>query len=162
MKIVTATYKYLVLFVFLMGLCLVSCTSGRDRIDRLVETLPVPPNVDLLYEQEGVNQGSEDACFFPYEKRLYGTNQDFKQIVKFYEDVLDPTIWRKWRDNYTPPGSPSWRKDKDFWLDLRSDPRLDFPEKTVNDAQSNYESIYFLTVTYSDRIAREKCLGERD
>jgi len=149
-------------WILLLSVCLcilAGCTSGAEKIERLLETLPVPPGATLLYQQEGEDQGSQDACYFPYTKQLYGTDQSFEQVVEFYENNLDPAMWDKWEDDCTPPGSPSWRRGKEFLLDLGSDPRLEFPEKVVSDAQSRYQTVYFLVVTYVDRIAREKCLG---
>lgn len=161
MKVAIIWKRLALLASILLCLYLAGCTSGTEKIDRLLETLPTPPNVDLLYEQDGVRQGSQDACFFPYTKRLYGTDQSFEQIVEFYENVLNPAIWQKRTDDFTLPGSPSWEKGREFWLSLESDPRLDFPEEVINDAQSQYETVYFMVVTYIDRIAREKCLDRR-
>jgi len=161
MKVVTIWKRFALLASLLLCLYLAGCTSGAERIHRLLETLPTPSNIDLLYEQDGAGQGSQDACFFPYTKQLYGTNQSFEQIVAFYESTLDQAGWHKRADGLVPPNSPSWEKDKEFWLSLRPDPRLDFPEEVVSNAQSHYETVYFLVVTYVDRIAREKCLGQR-
>jgi len=161
MKVVTIWKRLALLASILSGLYLAGCTSGAERIDKLLETLPMPSNVDLLYEQDGVRQGSQDACFFPYTKQLYGTNQSFEQIVTFYTSTLDQAGWHKRVDDLVPPGSLSWEKGRDFWLSLSSDPRLDFPEEVVSDAHSHYETVYFLVVTYIDRIAREKCLGRK-
>jgi hypothetical protein len=159
---VLTIWKHLALLASILAcLCFASCTSGAEKIDRLLETLPTPPNVDLLYEQDGARQGSQDACFFPYTKQLYGTNQSFEQIVAFYEGTLDQAGWRRRVNGLVPPDSPAWEKDKEFWLSLWSDPRLDFPEEVVSDAQLHYETVYFLVVTYADRIAREKCLGQK-
>lgn len=160
MKVAIIWKRLALLASILLCLYLAGCTSGAERIDKLLETLPMPSNVDLLYEQDGAGQGSQDACFFPYTKQLYGTNQSFEQIVAFYKSTLDQAGWHKRVDGFVPPDSPSWEKDRELWLSLRSDPRLDFPEEVVSDAQSQYETVYFLVVTYVDRIAREKCLRQ--
>ena len=158
MKTITAWMRWTLLLSMCLFL-LAACTSGAKKINKLFETLPVPQGATLLYAQEGVGQGSQDACYFPYTKQLYGTDQSFEQVVEFYEDTLDPAMWHKREDDLVPPGSPSWEKGKEFLLDLRPDPRLDFPEEVVSDAQSRYQTVYFLVVTHVDRIAREKCLG---
>lgn len=158
MKSITARRRWaLPLLVCLF--ILAGCTPGAKRIERLLETLPTPPEATLLYEQEGERQGSQDACYFPYTKQLYGTDQSFEQVVAFYESNLDPAVWIEWADDFTPPGSPSWRRGEEFLLDLGPDPQLEFPEEVVSDAQSRYQTVYFLVVTYVDRIAREECLG---
>ena len=147
-------------WTFLLLACLyllAGCTSGTEKIGRLLETLPTPPGATLLYEQKGSRQGSQDACYFPYMKQLYGTDQSFEQVVEFYENNLNSATWVKREDTLVPPGSPSWRKGKEFLLSVISDPRMDFPE-VVSDAQSRYRTVYFLVITYVDRIAREKCL----
>ena len=157
MKTITVHRRWA--WLLLACLCiLVSCTPAAKRIERLLETLPSPPGTTLLYEQEGERQGSQDACYFPYTKQLYGTDQSFEQIVEFYESNLDPVVWVKRYDDLVPPGSPSWRGGEEFLLDLRPDPRLDFPEDVVSSSQSRYQTVYFLVVTYVDRIAREECL----
>ncbi len=139
------------------------CASGADRIDNLLDTLPTPLDVELVYQASGEGQGSQDSCYFPYTKQLYGTNRSFEDVVAFYERSLDQTTWQPRSDGLVPRNSPSWETTSgDFWLSVRPDPRLDFPEDVVQEAQSRYRTIYFITVTYIDKIARTKCLGVKD
>ena len=136
----------------------VSCTTGPEKIETMSETLPVALSTSLLYEESGERQGAQDACFFPYKKLLYGTEQSFEEIVEFYETSLSREGWAKRTDGLIQNNSPSWVKNEEYWVSVKSDPGLDFPQNVVEDAQAKYETVYFVTITHIDWIARKWCL----
>lgn len=148
----------LVLVCFLF----VGCTSQEERINRLFSTLPTPPEAELICEQKGTRQGSEDACFFTYKQYLYGTDQEFQQVAEFYVQLLDNTDpWRRDTSTLAAHQPLSWeRNNREFSFDIRRDPSMDFPKDVVVRAESEYKTVYFISITYADRIARERCLNE--
>ena len=153
--------RYLVasFLIILVCLTLLGCTSGVAKVKDLGNTLLLPPNSVLIYEQEGVRQGAQTSCTFPYVKQLFGSDDNFEQIVDFYERILNPEEWSKRTDDLVPQNSPSWERNKEYLLSIREDPSRDFPEEVVNDARSKYQTAYFLTITYVDYTARKHCLN---
>ncbi len=141
-----------------VGLSLVSCSNGKREIERLLPALPVPHGAVPLYQQAGVRQGSADACSFPYAQLLYGSEMDFREIARFYTDQLESASWTKSTGDLVSPGHLSWERNGDFWLSVEPDPRLDFPKRVVTAAQVKYKTVYFVSVTYIDFIARRWCL----
>lgn len=154
-------YTQVARFLGLIGLCflIVSCASQKAKIDQVFDSLPVPPGAELIYEQEGTRQGSQDACFFTYKQYLYGTGEDFQQVAEFYRQILDAEPWRRDISALVPAGSLSWeRNHREFSVIVRANPHLDFPKQAVASAEEKYKTVYFLSITYADRWARNRCL----
>ena len=147
--------------LLLISFLLVSCSSPIEKINLAVEALPVPTDTNLLIRQDGTRQGSEDACFFLYTKLLYGTSQSLNEVTEFYATTLASNSWHS-SDTLTSSSAASWKKNKDFQLSLRFDPDLDFSVSTVSQAKMQYNTVYYLVLSYADRLARTKCLGETD
>ena len=148
--------------IMILGLSFASCVPASERIDQMLRTLPVPATASLVSRQDGVSQGSEDACTFPYTKMLYGTDDGFERISKFYTRSLEAASWQVRTDEFVSPGSFLWTKDKEFRLYLDPGPDLDFPEDVVANARSEHNTVYFLVINYADHLARTKCLGEAE
>jgi len=162
--VMTMFYRSLARFsvILLVGLFLVSCIPSSDRISHILRSLPVPSNSSMLARQDGVRQGSEDACFFPYTKLLYGSNDSIEAVHEFYQTALAASSWQVYSDELVAPGDFTWKKDKAFRLFLSTMPDLDFPPETVAKARNDYGTVYFLVISYADRHARTKCLGETE
>ncbi len=148
--------------IMILGLTLASCVPARERIDQVLVTLPIPATASIVSRQDGVSQGSEDACTFPHTKMLYGTDNGFEHVSEFYTRSLEASSWQVRSDEFVSPGSILWIKDKAFRFVLDPSPDLDFPEDVVANARREYNTVYFLVVSYADRLARTKCLGEAE
>lgn len=148
--------------ILLLGLFLVSCVPSSARVSHILGSLPVPSNSNMLARQDGVRQGSEDACFFPYTKLLYGSNDSIEAVHEFYRTALAALSWQVYSDELVAPGGFTWKKDQAFRLFLSTVPDLDFPPETVAKARNDYDTVYFLVISYADRHARIKCLGETE
>jgi hypothetical protein len=149
----------------IVGSLLGGCTPGKQRILRLLETVPVPQGAELAYEKYVEDQGSEDACFFPRIYRLYGTDQSYEEVAAFYQARLDPAAWHRQSDPelIMLTGVDAWEtQGRDFWLGLTGHPILDFDspreKEIIRQAEARHRTVYTLDITYLDRIAREKCL----
>ena len=98
----------------------------------------------------------------PITKMLYGTDDGFERVSEFYTRSLEASSWQGRSDEFVSPDSCLWTKDKAFRLVLDPSPDLDFPEDVVTNARREYNTVYFLVVSYADRLARTKCLGEAE
>ncbi|MER2513745.1 MAG: hypothetical protein ABTQ25_15215 [Nitrosomonas ureae] len=148
--------------LFLLSFLLAGCGRPNEKINLMIKTLPVPADARLLIRQDGTRQGSEDACFFPYTKLLYGTSHSLDDVTEFYTTILMSASWQSSSDALVSSSALSWKKDKGFQLSLRFDPDLDFPIDAVNQAKMQYTTVYYLVISYADRLARTKCLGGKD
>lgn len=148
------------LLLVFVCLSLVSCQSPSEKIKGLFDALPVPLGSELLQEQQGTRQGSQDACFFTFEQRLYGTNQSFELVGAFYADELDAAFWSRDTGDLVGPGTLGWEHNRqEYRLRISADPHLDFPKQVVESAASKYRTIYFIGITHADWVARSRCLS---
>lgn len=149
-----------VLVLLLLCLVLGSCNRQSEKIAGVFKNLPVPAGAELLYEQGGTRQGSQDACFFTYKQYLYGTDQGFEQIAKFYIQSMDDDLWHYQPDSLVSSSRIDWeRNGQEYRLSVVANPYLDFPKEVVAAAEERFPTVYFVSITYADRIARVHCLN---
>ncbi len=145
----------------LVVLCLAlgACASQGKRIAQVFDSLPTPQKTELLYKQGGTRQGSQDACFFTYKQYLYGTDQDSEQVAEFYVQAMSTARWHPNTGPLVPPGRLAWeRNNQEYRLSISFDPHLDFPKDVVAAAEERFATVYFISITYADRLARTQCL----
>lgn len=152
----------LVSVIMMLGLFLLGCEPASERINGMLATLPVPETANLVARQDGVSQGSEDACSFPYVKLLYGTNEDFELVSEFFRTSLGASSWQIQSDDSITSDSLLWIKERAFRLYLDPVPDIDFSENIIANARKEYSTVYYVVIRYVDRLARIKCLGETE
>lgn len=148
-------------YVTLMGVLMTfisACVSGERRIADMVQTLPHPDGVILVYGPTGQGQGSQDACFATFFDGLYGTDKDYEEVTTFYEDHLVADGWQRVYPDWRPNDGLFFERRPGFYLSIETDVHVsNVPQDTIKTAQAKYDTLYLIVITYRDWIARTRC-----
>jgi hypothetical protein len=144
------------LFYALSGtliMVLSACASGEGRIANLLKDLPNPDGVTLVYSFTGQGQGSQDSCFATFFYGLYGTDKSYDEVAMFYEDQLIADNWKR--------VDLDWRPNNGLFFErvyLEKEVNVsNISEDTIKTAQTQYDTLYLVVITYRDWFARVNC-----
>jgi hypothetical protein len=150
---------------------LTSCVSIRRaiasrEIDSLAKGLPHPSNAVLMETVKGVDGGSDKRCYTLYVRQLYGANQQFGEILAFYEAQL--TSEETWQTiERFEEGDRSWisfnhsRGSRLGIVEITAIPPFSlvqgFSEDILTDGLSRFISLYSIDIQYADAATRARC-----
>ncbi len=123
----SVTFK-LIVALWVLG-CLVACTSPREKSQtlakELLEQLSAPEGAELLYMKEVENLALQGVGTGFGIKVLYGSNEEYSDIVSRYQELLTRQGWVDGFDGYSGycyPGHKGvwfsmWQYDEDDFAD---------------------------------------------
>ncbi len=101
--------KWFILQSLITIFCIVACTripnelgilspeqvnAAKNRVDAILQRLPVVPGSSLIKSVENPFQGTMAECASISFHRLYGTNDlSFREVLEFYTTSLQSTGW---------------------------------------------------------------------
>ena len=148
--------------IILMGALMIfisTCVSGERRVADLVQELPHPDGMTLVYDLIEQRQGSQDACFITSFSGLYGTDRPYEEVATFYEDHLIAGGWQRVYPDWRPNNGLFFeQKSRGFYLSIETEVHVSYiPEDIIEAARAQYESLYLIVITYRDWLARKYC-----
>ena len=151
--------RVIVLFGIFVVFMLNGCHSPYAQLEEVQTALPTPKDTVLLDSVTEQTSGSQDACHFTHFTNLYGTSLSFEMVSEFYEDWLQNDGWTRIYPSWLPEGMPIFRKEDEFQLTIdSSETAIGFTFNDLDNQQLElYTTVYTVTVTYADRIARRTC-----
>lgn len=144
--------------VALVCLLVVSCRqreTGREKIEALLQELPMPETVVLVERADGVEVGSERGCVWSYTELLYGTNQPAEEIAEFYQS------WMMSKGKYDEPFEDAYvvynADGLSIGLSLNATVALEIPYAVIQKARSDFRTVYRINITYAPPSTWEHC-----
>ena len=147
----------------LAAMLLVGCRSAEQQLHDTSMEIGLPPNTNLLASYIQENQGSQDVCYSTSLLALYGSVLTIKQIAEFYSAALESQGWTK----YSPSGLSTqgdnihliYRRDRSFQVGLSEATPFEIDQfgDDARDKAQPYDTVYSVTWTYPDAIARQRC-----
>lgn len=160
-KLAYKTFLGVLVCIFLV---LTSCRSTEEKIKAEVKTLSLP-NSTLLYEFTDTYSGATGNCAGRFIDRWYGSETEYNNLIKVYEDQLLQEGWTLWPEDVVK----IWRKQSQIGLfsiytqtltsQHTSNPRgqYDLPESFWLEA-ANYPTVYVVSISYMDAVHTRRCL----
>lgn len=151
------------LLVGLTFLVLVGCQLTEQRLQELTDEIGLPPDAALLSAYIQENQGSQDSCYSTSLLELYGSDLAIEEIAQFYAAELVSQGWKE----YTPSWLPSDDDETHLLFRKGNTAQVALSEATpfvidqfgesAQAAAQLHETVYAVTWTYPDAIARLRC-----
>jgi hypothetical protein len=153
-------FPVLTTFVLTILVALVTnCNSSIKQAERRVENaygdLRHPPHAVLVERVSDIGGGSDPKCWTAFTTALYGTSQDYEDVLTFYMLNLSAQGWQTTgtpgRFQLSDGVSLQILSEKDVWASLA------IPYETRQKSQEQFNTIFFLTIAYSDPANRAYC-----
>jgi len=134
------------LMLLLVGCSVVYTLRPDKAVEDTLKTLPVPQGATQLYDLQGSSFGSKDSCIACYTYTLYGTDLDFDDVVRFYQESLPSEGWRE----TNVLSRPAWFSEtRHFLLTVSSDAEASgAPAETIEEGRRTHATLYRLALTY--------------
>ncbi len=131
------------------------CETGREKIEALLQELPIPEAVVLIERADGVEVGSERGCVWSYTELLYGTTQPAEEVAEFYQS------WMMSRGRYDEPFDDAYvvynADGLSIGLSLDVTVALKIPYAVIQKARSDFRTVYKINITYAPPSTWEHC-----
>jgi hypothetical protein len=149
----------LIAFTITVLMALTSCSSpverAKRRVERVFADLQHPPQAVLVERVSDIGGGSDSKCWSAFTTALYGTNQSLEEILTFYTLSLPSQGWQvvetpghfQLSDGTSLQLLPEW----DAWASLA------IPNEARKKSQEQFNTIFFLTIAYSNPASRTYC-----
>jgi len=154
-----------IIFLSFLAILLVACQSPQEGLEKTSEKLSLPKDTALLASMIEESQGSQDACFFTSLTRLYGSSLSYDVVMDFYTTDLSDKGWTQDFPLWLPEEILSFRRGDEYTLGVSDVTSNEFILQRFKDVNSEelkaYLTIYTVTISYADWIARRYCPAAR-